>query len=238
MKRERHVISTPADVQSQLSGKNVFTVVGMKHGYWHIKLSDESSYFCTFNTPWGRKRFLRMPFGIWSASEIMQKRNEETIGDSQGVHVIVDDLINILNKVLQRARDKGVKFKSDKIQFKISDQRMSPHYSACLVWSNTWHSIFPLNHWGTAKERCRMVMASIAWQSTWQSQGCANHQTSTFYYLTQPFTTLADASQSGLGACILRKGKSAAYASRAMTPSRAQLCSDRKGDVGNLIRDI
>ena len=75
IKRERHVIPTPADVQAQLSGKNVFTVVDMKDGYWHVKLSDESSYFCTFNTPWGRKRFLRMPFGIPSASEIMQKRN-------------------------------------------------------------------------------------------------------------------------------------------------------------------
>ena len=71
----------------------VFTVVDMKDGYWHVKLSEESSYYCTFNTPWGRKRFLRMPFGISSASEIMQKRNEETFGDIQGVHVIADDLI-------------------------------------------------------------------------------------------------------------------------------------------------
>ena len=131
IKRDRHVISTPADMQAQLSGKNVFTVVDMKDGYWHIKLSDESSYFCTFNTSWGRKRFLRMPFGISSASEIMQKRNEETLGDIQRVHVIADDLIIaatddqehdiIMDRVLQRARDKGVKFNSDKIQFKISE---------------------------------------------------------------------------------------------------------------------
>ena len=116
IKRERHVIPTPADVQAQLSGKNVFTVVDMKDGYWHIKLNDESSYICTFNTPWGMKRFFRMPFGISSASEIMLKRNKETFGDIQGVHVIADDLITaatddqkhdiILNRVLQRARDK------------------------------------------------------------------------------------------------------------------------------------
>ena len=126
IKGERHVIPTPADVQAQLSGKNVFMVVDMTDGYWHVMLSDESSYFCTFNTPWGRKRFLRMPFGISSASEIMQKRNEETFGDIQGVHVIADDLIIaatddqehdiIPNRVLQRARDKEVKFKSDKVQ--------------------------------------------------------------------------------------------------------------------------
>ena len=33
IKREGHVIPTPADVQAQLSGKNVFTVVDMKDGY-------------------------------------------------------------------------------------------------------------------------------------------------------------------------------------------------------------
>ena len=99
----------------------------------------------------------------------MQKRNEETFGDIHGVHVIADDLIiaaaddqehdSILHRVLTRARDKGVKFNSDKIQFKISEveymgnlvssdglkqnpkkiehsstcpsQRTSPHSSAC-----------------------------------------------------------------------------------------------------------
>ena len=57
----------------------------------------------------------------------MQKRNE-TFGDLQGVHIIADDIIIVaknehdstLLRVLQRARDKGVKFNADKIQFKVS----------------------------------------------------------------------------------------------------------------------
>ena len=61
----------------------------------------------------------------------MQKRNEETFGDISGVHVIADDLIiaaateqehdTILRKVLDRARDNGVRFNYDKIQFKVSE---------------------------------------------------------------------------------------------------------------------
>ena len=142
IKRERHAIPTPADVQAQLSGKNAFTVVDMKDGYWHVKLSDESSYLCTFNTPWGRKRFLRMPFRISSASEIMQKRNEETFGDIQGVHVIADDLIiaatddqehdNILNRVLQRARDKE------------QSSSTVTKFNSRSVRSNTWTTLFHL----------------------------------------------------------------------------------------------
>ena len=131
IKRERLNIPTPADVQSQLSGMTIFTVDDMKDGCWHVKLSDESSYYCMFNTPWGRKRLLRMPFGNFSASEVMHKRNEETFGDISGVHVIADDLIiaaateqehdAILLKVLDRAREKGVRFNYDKIQFKVSE---------------------------------------------------------------------------------------------------------------------
>ena len=108
----------------------IFTVIDMKDGYWHVKLSEESSYLCTFHTPWGRKRFLRMPFGISSASEVMQKRNEEAFSDIQGVNVIADDLIiaarneiehdAIMHRVLQRARRENVVFNAGKIQFKVT----------------------------------------------------------------------------------------------------------------------
>ena len=73
IKRERYEIPTPADVQSRLSGMRV------------------SSCHLSPRTPWGRKRFLRTPFGISSASEAMQKRNEEAFGDIQGVHVIAEE---------------------------------------------------------------------------------------------------------------------------------------------------
>ena len=116
IKREYHIIPTADDVQNQLSGKSVFTVVYMKDSYWHVALDDESSYLCTFHTPWGRKRFKRMPFGISSASEVMQKRNEKTFSDIPGVHIIADDIIVaanddkehdiIMHKLMKRAREK------------------------------------------------------------------------------------------------------------------------------------
>ena len=49
--RERHTIPTAADVLAQHSGKKVFTVLDMTNGYWHVKLSDDSSYLTTFHTP-------------------------------------------------------------------------------------------------------------------------------------------------------------------------------------------
>jgi hypothetical protein len=137
IRRERYIIPTPCDVQSRLAGKSIFTILDEKDGYWQVKLTDESSYLCTFSTPWGRKRFLRMPFGISSASEVMQKRNEETFGDIHGVSIISDDMIiaaadddehdKILRKVLQRARERGVKFNKSKIQYKIKEVMYMGH---------------------------------------------------------------------------------------------------------------
>lgn len=54
IKREHYRIPTCDDVFSKLSGKNVFTIIDMKSGFWQIKLDDYSSRLCTFNTPFGR----------------------------------------------------------------------------------------------------------------------------------------------------------------------------------------
>ena len=143
IKRERCGIPTPADVQSRLSGMCVFTVIDMQYAYWHVRLSPESSYICTFYTPWGRTRFLRMPFGISSASEVMQKRNEEGVGNIQGVHVIADDLIisekdeaehdAIISRVIERARQHNVKFNANKIQYKVNTVTYIGHIHTCSL---------------------------------------------------------------------------------------------------------
>ena len=59
-----------------------------------------------------------MPFGISSAAEVMQKRNEEISGDICDVHMVADDMIiaskteaahdATLLQVMTRAQEKGV----------------------------------------------------------------------------------------------------------------------------------
>ena len=110
-----------------------------RHERWLLacKTVRKSSYLCTFHTPWGRKRFMRMPFGISSASEVMQKRNEQTFSDIAGVHIIADDMIiaasdeiehdEIVRKVMQRARDKNIRFNKGKVQFKVSSVTYMGH---------------------------------------------------------------------------------------------------------------
>ena len=72
--RGHHRISTPSDVQARLAGKH--------YSRWLIC----ERLFGTLDSPipplgGAIKRFLRMPFGISSASEVLQQRNDETFGD-------------------------------------------------------------------------------------------------------------------------------------------------------------
>ena len=92
IKCEHYKIPTADEVTSKLAGKKVFSILGEKDGFWQIPLDQESSFLCTFNSPFGRYRFLMCPFGISSAPEVFQKRNDQLFGDIEGVNVVFDDL--------------------------------------------------------------------------------------------------------------------------------------------------
>ena len=46
-----------------------------------------------FNTPFGRFRYCRLPFGISSAPEVFCKTVREMFSDLPGVECIVDDIL-------------------------------------------------------------------------------------------------------------------------------------------------
>lgn len=62
---------------AQMSGVTVFSVLDAKNSFWQIRLDKKSSMLITFSTPFGHFRFLHMPFGINSASEVFQRTMEQ-----------------------------------------------------------------------------------------------------------------------------------------------------------------
>ena len=79
--REHYPMPTVEEVAARMPGATVFSCIDASSGYWQIPLDEESSYFTTYSTPFGRYRYLRMPFRISSASEIWQCSMEEEFGD-------------------------------------------------------------------------------------------------------------------------------------------------------------
>ena len=135
--RDFKTIPSPEEISCKLHEKEYFTVTDMRDCYWHIVLDSKSSELCTFNTPYGRYKFNRLPFGICVASDAAQTMVEKTFGDIPGVIVIHDDLIiasktsdehdKILTKVFERARERNIKFNKNKIQFKVSEVKYLGH---------------------------------------------------------------------------------------------------------------
>lgn len=125
--RENYQIPSPEEIYNSLAGKQIFSVLDMKDGFFQVMLDDKDK-LCTFGTPFGRYCFRRMPFGISSAPEVMQKINTAIFSDIQGVYVYFDDLIvagdslvehdKILSQVIDRAKKHNVKFNENKIQYR------------------------------------------------------------------------------------------------------------------------
>ena len=74
-----------------------------------------SSLLTTFNTPFGRYRWLRLPFGIKTATEEYQRRIHESLQGLKGVEDIVDENREIGKIVRENAFDEkkrrpGLKF--------------------------------------------------------------------------------------------------------------------------------
>jgi Reverse transcriptase (RNA-dependent DNA polymerase) len=137
IQREHYPIPNAQDVTDNLSGMTIFSILDMKEGFYQISLDEPSSDLCTFNSPMGRFKFLRMPFGIKSAPEIFQRRNTDIFGDIPGVQIIYDDLIiagktveehdKALLEVFKRANESNIRFNPDKFQYRIKEVKYMGH---------------------------------------------------------------------------------------------------------------
>lgn len=73
VKREHFKLPTREEIMSNFADAKWFSKLDASSGFWQMKLDDASSRLCTFNTPEGRYRFLRLPYGILSAPEVYHK---------------------------------------------------------------------------------------------------------------------------------------------------------------------
>lgn len=75
--RPHHPLKTVEQVIADMPQAKVFSILDAKCGFWQIPLDEESSKLTTFMTPFGRYKFLRMPYGIsesfrdaWNSSSL------------------------------------------------------------------------------------------------------------------------------------------------------------------------
>ena len=143
LKRSHYPMPTLDEVLPSLSKAKVFSVLDAKNGFWHVQLDKESSLLTTFNTPFGRYRWLRMPFGISTAPEEYQRRQDQVIEGLEGVANIVDDILVFgegdteeeaiadhdrkLIKLLERCRERNLKLNISKLMLREKSVRWTGH---------------------------------------------------------------------------------------------------------------
>lgn len=129
--RSHYQMPTTEEIFSRMAGAKIFSKLDASSGYWQIKLDDSSAKLTTFNTPFGRYCFLRLPFGILSASEIFQREIGSILEGIEGQAHAQDDIIiwgrnekeheERLQNVVKAIEKSGLKLNKAKCQFGLSE---------------------------------------------------------------------------------------------------------------------
>ena len=128
--RTYHKTPTVEEITHKLNGATVFSKMDAKNGYWSIHLDEESQLLTTFNSPFGRYCFVRMPFGLSMSQDVFQYRMDMILEQCPGTIGIADDVAvfgkdavehdrNLLN-LMEVAKKEGLVFNSEKCDIKVS----------------------------------------------------------------------------------------------------------------------
>lgn len=125
--REIHPMASVDSNLAKLCGGKIFTKLDANAAFWQAPLHESSQDLTTFITPFGRRKFLRLPYGIRSAPEIYQKIVSEMLEGLPGVVIHMDDVLVFggsveehnqrVRAVLQRMLDKGMTLNKEKCEF-------------------------------------------------------------------------------------------------------------------------
>lgn len=130
IEREDYQLPSREEITAQFAGAKYFSKLDASSGFWQIELDEESSRLCTFITPFGRYRFLRLPFGVCSAPEVFHKIVHNLFAHIPGVNTMMDDIVvwgstqqehdTRLKQVLDIAQEANLKLNRDKCEFNVS----------------------------------------------------------------------------------------------------------------------
>ena len=137
LKRNHYPLPVVQDILPELNKAKIFSVFDAKNGFWHVELDEDSSVLTTFETPWGKYKWLRMPMGISPAPEEFQRRLNNILAGLQGTLAVADDIIvygkgetreaaledhnrNIV-ALMNRCREKGLKLNKEKLKFQQNE---------------------------------------------------------------------------------------------------------------------
>lgn len=179
LKRSHHRTPTIDEIKHKFMGGTVFSKLDLKSGYWCIELTPESQSLTTFNSPFGRYCFVRLPFGINVSQDIFQREMDRILDGLPGVISITDDIAicgkdkaehdKNLRNVMERARENGVVFNYDKCQIGVAEIKFFGHYfgkDGCRADPGKVKNIVEMNDMGS-KEEVHKLLGMVTYLSSY-----------------------------------------------------------------------
>ena len=132
IKRNQWYCRTIDDVLPELAQLEVVSMTDTNSGYQKVLLDLASSLLTTFNTPWGKFRFQKLPFGLKMAGDVFKERLDKITRLLDGVISIADDILipgkhanhyhdARLLTLLETAHMNNVTLNAKKFNFKSTD---------------------------------------------------------------------------------------------------------------------
>jgi len=277
IKREHYKLPTRDEIAAKSRNPKWFSKLDASKGFWQVKLTEKASKLCTFNSPFGRYRYLRLPFGVNCATEIFSRIIAEMFEHIDGVVTSVDDIkvegdtreehdkrlaqvlkvciennltlnwdkceigVNSVLFIGDLYTDHGVKPDPKKIQGILSLEKPTDSKGVQRVVATiNYHGKFVPNLSAKTEPLRRLMDQDKAWywgpeqDKAWQvlKDTLSSEPILKYYDPNRETLISSDASQKGLGACLLQKhGDSwhpVAYASRAMTVAETRYAQIEK----------
>ena len=131
------------DILPDLTRARVFSVDDVRNSFWHVGIDEQSSLLTTFNTQYGRYRWLRMPFRIAPAPEVFLQKLHQTIEGLPGIFPIADDVLIVgegandeeankshdrrMEKFLKRCRERNIRLNKEKFKYRLKEVQYMGH---------------------------------------------------------------------------------------------------------------
>ena len=192
--REYYPMTTIEEIVAHTPNAKIFSVLDTSSGFWQIQLDNESARLCTFNTPFGRYMFKRLPFGISSAQDVFQRIMSEIFQDIEGVEV------NICNPKNKEELQRFLGMVTYLAKFIPNYSQVAAPLRLLLEKDIEWH-------WTAKQTESFETLKELI----------SNTPVLQYFDPKKQVILSVDASSKGIGAVLFQDNQPVAYASKSLT---------------------
>jgi hypothetical protein len=93
IKRKSFPLPKISDILRKLSGIKYSTAIDLGMNYYHIPLDLEAQTYVLLYCLWGKYQYKRLPMGVKTSPNILQRIMYELLGDIPNIQVYLDDIL-------------------------------------------------------------------------------------------------------------------------------------------------